>query len=120
MKTRGKRALLNKSGFHSTAAIVAEVEDTRGWKAGCNGEGNPVQKENEYSGTPEVFLHISDCDRKVSFDFEFSTAAGRKNALYKLDTMIDCLVELRLAIEDEQQLYLERVKVGKTLPKPKK
>lgn len=114
---RGGRALLNLAPHHSTAAIVAEVEDTRGWKEG-EVRGRPVGttvegKRDEdadirWELEPESTLQIANCDRSIAFEIDFSSESERRNALYKLDTLIGVLTEFREAVADEQRLYVER------------
>lgn len=74
----GRRALLNLPGYHTTAAIVAEVENFDGWW--------------------RATLHISDCDRKVSLDLPdpgVCDDAAFDNAMHKLDTLVGSIRELQ-------------------------
>lgn len=104
MKMRtGVRKFLNKPGFHDRACIIAEVEDTSKKKS---------DSLNRWDAIPHVKLLIADCDKKVTFDFDWDTPSDRKNSLQKVDVMIDALVKFREALEAEQKLYAERKKVN--------
>lgn len=107
-KVRGKRFLLNDPGFHSTAAIVAEIEDTRTWREGFNGAGEEIQYL--WSLEPDVTLEIADCDRKITLQVDWESAHERKASVKKLDRMIEALTTFREALVDEQRLYTERLK----------
>lgn len=107
----GKRYLLNGKGFQGTAAVVAEIEDTRRWKAGCDGDGEPI---GTYAPEPDYILRFSDCDRAVTFILDFGSEAAHKNSLRKIDRMVDALVALRPALEQEQALHLERLAIADT------
>ena len=111
-KCRGGRALLNAPPFHSTAAIVAEVEDTREWKDGhysaMDQPLDPDPHAAKHELVPEVCFQISDCDRSIGFELDWIDEAGRANSLHKLDTLIDTLTEFRAAVIEEQRLYADR------------
>jgi hypothetical protein len=108
---RGARALLNRPGFHSTGAIVAEIEDTSGWRKGRDRDGKKITEDSWI--TPEMSFQISDCTRSIAFCLDLETAAGRENSLYKVDTLIDALTEFREALVDEQALFVERRRAAK-------
>lgn len=101
MKVHGKRAMLNQPGYCSTAAIVAEIEDTSKRKK---------KPENDYELQPEVTLQVSDCYRSISFDFHFDEADDRKNDLHKVDVLIDALTAFREGLAIEQERYAESKK----------
>jgi len=101
-KVRGARAMLNKPGFQSTAAIVAEVDNS-----------DAIDDDTRYYG-PNATLAISDCDRKVSFDFDYDTPEGRANNLHKVDTLIKVLTEFREALAIEQKVYVKKRAENKT------
>lgn len=110
---RGRRALLNRPGHHSTSAIVAEVEDTRSWEPGCNRDGDPIDKKWG-PASPEVTFCLSDCDRHVSLSFDgFHTAEGRANDLAKIDKVLAAVAEFRRALVSEQRLYVERKRLAR-------
>lgn len=115
---RGGRALLNRAPHHTTAAIVAEVEDTRSWKddevrgrkVGTTVEGKPEEEVDvSWELEPESTFQIANCDRSIAFEINFTSAGERANSLFKLDTLISTLTEFRAAVEDEQRLYVERL-----------
>lgn len=116
---RGGRALLNLSPHQTTAAIVAEVEDTREWKAGevrgrpigTDADGEEVTKLSDlrWELAPESTLQIANCDRSITFEIDWQTEGERANTLHKLDTMIEVLSDFREAVADEQRLYVERM-----------
>jgi hypothetical protein len=110
-RVHGKRAMLNPPGFHSTAAIVAEIADTRDRKPGCDAMGEPVTLDDDiYKAEPEyVMLQISDCDRRINLAIGFRTAGDRRDALYKVDKIIDVLSEFRKGLVIEQERYVRRV-----------
>ena len=117
----GGRALLNLPGYHSTAAIVAEITDTsnRVVTVGSDNDGYRMQ--------PQITCKITDCDSAVNIEFGVDTANQLENSLHKLDTMIEVLSAMRegLIIEHHrlqdrldthphpQSLYLLRDAVGK-------
>lgn len=90
---RGGRALLSRSPHHSTAAIVAEVEDTREWKKGevrgravgqtVDGEKQKSPADLRWELSPEATLQIANCDRSVAFELDWQTEGERVNSLHK-------------------------------------
>lgn len=104
-KWHGGRALLNRPGFQSTAAIVAEIEDTSAWKPGKDSEGDTL---THWNPAPSINLQISDCSRVISFDFDMETRSGRLNGLHKIDTMIRLLAEFRSGLYAENERYAQR------------
>lgn len=112
MKVHGRRTLLNGPGFSSTAAIVAEVEDTAGWKEGCDRDGEPVS--HRAFAEPAATLVISNCNRSIDFETDWHTPEGRDNTLRKIDTMIETLAEFREGVVIEQARYVERMKKAET------
>lgn len=77
-----KNAMLNKAGYNSTAAIAAKIEK---WG----------------KGEPEIDLQISDCLRSINFEFSLHDEGDRENTLYKIDTMLEVLMDFRDAVEAE-------------------
>lgn len=120
MRVRGRRCLLNPPGLESTAAIVAEVEDTRRWKAGRFRHGDPLSWDDEahWSLVPETSLQLSNCDRSIRFEIRWETASERRGALLKVDRLIGALVEFRAALVDEQRLFVARVAEAKKAGPP--
>lgn len=106
MKPHGKRMLLNPPGYETTAAIVAEVENTSKWKPGRDRDGTLITGKWDFE--PEYTLQISDCQRVVTFSLHFDTPAGRKASLTKVNRMIDALTVFRNGLMEEHILYVER------------
>lgn len=100
MKVHGKRAMLNKPGFESTACIVAEVENTYRMTRTFN---------NKWSAEPHYTFKIADCDRAIAFELDFETDEGMENSLHKIDTMIAALTAFRAGVATEQVRYLNRI-----------
>lgn len=96
----GGRSLLNKPGFQSTGALVAEIENTSKWKPGCNRVG---KKATTYSGVPTSVLQFADCSRSINFDIDIQSAEEYENTLHKVDTMIDLLSKFRRGIVIERR-----------------
>lgn len=108
MKVHGGRAMLNLSGFHETGAVVAEVEDTSGWKPGCDRDGDAIKPNTRYFAEPNATLAISNCDRSISFELDWDSKGGRKNSLHKIDTLIAVLQDFRDGVVVEQERYVAR------------
>jgi len=77
-----RNAMLNKAGHNSTGAIAASVV------------------KEVYSDRPDVSLQISDCSRAVSLELGLWSAEERENTLYKLDILLDVIMDLKDAVED--------------------
>lgn len=122
MSVRGARLLLNLPGVQSTAAIVAEVEDTRRWQTGRFREGTPLNWDDnsEWSLVPDTVLKVSDCDRSVTFSIEWQSARHRRAALTKVDRLIEALVAFRAALAEEQRLYVARCRAARLAGPPPK
>ncbi len=84
---QGHRAMLNLPGYHSTAAIVAEVRD--------GGRGG---------GYAFATLQISDCQRSVSLEFNVNEPDEFENNLYKIDTILESMRVFRRAVVKQQKL----------------
>src|SRR5437870_134035 len=94
-KVHGGRALLNLPGHGSSAAIIAEVEDTTGWADGRGREGEELSR---YNFVPHSSLIITDCDNKVSLEIDLESENEVVNTLNKIDTLIATLEELRVGV----------------------
>lgn len=105
----GGRGLLNLQGFETTGAIVAEIEDTRNWKSGRDGEGNKI---GSYISPPSTTIAISDCSRSVQLSTYFTTKEEYENLLFKVDVMIDALQGFRDGLEIEYPLFQARQKIA--------
>lgn len=122
MAVRGRRFLLNAPGVQSSAAIVAEIEDTRRWQTGRfrRGELLHVDDDTSWHLAPDVTLKLADCTRSVTFEVGWDSALARRSALQKVDLMIEALTEFRGALADEQRLYVRRLRLARLAgPKPK-
>ncbi|MGH2753655.1 MAG: hypothetical protein ACRDLB_04415 [Actinomycetota bacterium] len=89
------RRFLNLKGFSAGAYVLAEVQDSR------------TLGEDERRWGPDIALTLADCSRAVSFDFDLSTAAQRRNSLRKVDIMVSALTESRAALAEEAALAAE-------------
>ena len=76
---KGGRALLNMPGFHSTAAIVAEMSP---------GEVYPN-------------VQISDCTRQINLEFDVTDADNYENSLHKIDALLSNLGKCKRALVAE-------------------
>lgn len=110
-RVHGKRALLNSPGHDSTAAIVAEIEDTGHWRDGQDRSGEPLHDNGWYA--PYSEFQITDCSRGVSLSVRVDSANGYRNSLRKVDTMIDALTKLRDGLVVERKRYVQRERIAK-------
>ena len=103
-----ERTLLNLPGFHGGAYVYAYVEDTSDREPQrdpyCDATCTCCPKNLE----PRTTLEISDCDRRISLQFDLDTLEGRVNSLHKLDTLLAALGVFRAAYEQEFEPYDER------------
>jgi hypothetical protein len=87
----GGRELLNPPGFQSTAAIVAEVRNSK-------------HPDNNRYYSQVALIQISDCDRKVTLDFAPGESPAQDEAdLYKVDTLLRVLKDFRKGLVLEQK-----------------
>lgn len=112
-KVWGRRSLLNLPGHHSTAAIIAEIENTVDWPEGKSRNGNEL---TSYTAEPNITLIVTDCSEKVNIEIDIGTPARLENSIHKLDTMIDALKSMRKGVIREHDRLVER---KKHIPKPK-
>lgn len=101
-KHHGGRAMLNKAGHYSTAAIVAEIEDTGGWPKGMVPEERDFTRWNIQ---PQTILQIANCDRSIAFEIDMDDDG---NSLAKLDTLIEILTAFRKGFKIEMKRYEKR------------
>lgn len=106
----GKRAMLNGPGHGTTAAIVAEIEDTSTWDEGKDSYGDDYS--DRYIPAPSFVFQIANCDRSIAFEFEFDTDAARTNNVQKIDTMVACLEALKAGLILETERYVNRKKLA--------
>jgi hypothetical protein len=91
----GGRAMLNLPGHHSTAAIVAEIDNTEGW-----GDDPKV---------PNIICRISDCEGYVNIEFDVNTANQLENSLHKIDVMVEALLAMREGFVPEHHRIQDRL-----------
>lgn len=98
-----RRVLLNRQGFHGRAYIRTYVEDTseRGLFAL---DGSKLDHNFE----PVMVLEIADCKRAIRLEFDIDTVGGFENSLFKLNTLIEALRELRKAVRAERNHFQTR------------
>lgn len=89
----GRRAMLNLPGHQTTAAIVAEVEDSSTWSKELDSE-DWIQ--------PRVTLQIANCDRSISFEVEVE-GNDADNDLKKVETLISVLTDFRAGLVTERR-----------------
>jgi hypothetical protein len=102
--------MLNLPGHHSTAAIVAEIENSEDWVAG---KGKDGERPNRYNIVPEAVCKITDCDSAVNIEFDVETANQLENSLHKVDTMIEALLALREGMVVEHHRYCDRAEAAR-------
>ena len=97
-----ERRFLNRPGFHRGAYVLAEVQDTSDWGP------HPRGKDGWENPEPVAELEIKDCSRSITLEFDWDSAAGRRNSLHKVDTLIRALERFREGLVEEQRLYVAR------------
>lgn len=90
--------MLNRKGFQSTAAIVAEVEDTSAF----------APEDVDKWLHPSMLFQISDCDRSIQFEFSIRTQDEYRNSLHKLDTMLKYIGQFRDGLVAERDELRKR------------
>lgn len=105
-KYHGRRALLNRKGHQSTAAVVMEIEDTGRWEEGKDGNGHNLA--GSWIPNPMYTFQFANCDRSLAFELSFSDAEERRNNLHKIDTMIRALQDFREGVKVEGERYARR------------
>lgn len=58
-------------------------------------------------------VELTDCNRKIEWDFSGGTAINRKASLDKVDKLLSILVEFRTQLVSAQQYFLEQKRKGK-------
>lgn len=97
----GSRALLNLPGHHSTAAIVAEIDNTEDRLDINDADGYVIQ--------PTITCKITDCDNSVNIEFDVNTANQLENSLHKVNTMIEALRAMREGFVIEHHRLQDRL-----------
>jgi len=77
MKKLGKGVLLNKVGFHSTAAASYHIDN--------DNHHNPKTYDTHFS------IRISDYNSSISLEFDFSTRSEKSNSLFKIKKLREIL-----------------------------
>lgn len=85
---------LNKRGYHSDASIFSKLV---------------VSADKKFS-EQEFELSIRDCSKQISLAIYAYSEEEMQNVLYKLDTLIDHLSELRSSYESAYRMYDELTK----------
>ena len=98
-----ERVFLNYPGFHGGAYVLAYVEDTTG--RDC--EKQPWA-DRRVPPTPRTILEIADCNDRINFEFDVTSALQRENSLHKVDTLLATLRQFREALHAEGLLHDER------------
>ena len=103
------RRFLNRKNHHSTAFIYGYLSKTfsKGEKNKKTGKMNKDELWFDYE------LKISDCDRMISLCIDTHDKSSIKNTLFKLDTLINTLLEFRKVYTKEMEIYLKLKKDGK-------
>jgi hypothetical protein len=81
--------LLNKAGFHSTAAIAYNIS---------------VEKINNKVFTSGE-INISDCSRTINLDLDCSKEKELQNALFKVQTLINTFKSIKTNLKEAYKLY---------------
>ena len=100
-----KRIFLNRF-CDMPAFIIAIVEDTRVW----------ASAEDKKNG--EIELSLADCNDRISFYFNLSTAEQRSNSLLKIKRLAEVINDFRIALEIEAEA-ISRCKSSMNKPKTK-
>lgn len=82
--------LLNKVGFHSTAAITFTV---------------PIMEYGKRKGKRDrdTNLNISDCYRTINLDFNWENVSNKSNSLHKIKVMRQALDALEKVIKESNE-----------------
>jgi hypothetical protein len=82
------RKFLNRAGHHGGAYVLGVVTKTE-----------PSDEHDSYAN-----LELSDCSRRVSFDFPMWTARERENSVRKARLLADALTRFADAVAAEAEL----------------
>ena len=93
------RRFLNLLGFHGGAYVLAYVEDTSERYVGAGAR---------YNAEPRIILEIADCSNRINLELDVDSDIRVENSLYKIDTLIEALTQLRAGVVAEAELYRER------------
>jgi hypothetical protein len=95
-----ERHFLNLPGYHAGAYVRAYVEDTSALPSEYD--------ERALNHFPQIDLEIADCVRRISLEFDITSAGDRMNSFHKVDTLIAALQALRQGMAEEAALYRAR------------
>ena len=105
--TFAKNGMLNKPGFHSTASYAYKIDIPK----------DKIEKTHPFLGYIEAMFYINGCNRdSVSLELDIVEDAGYENSLFKIDTLLEALTELRKdvinakAVVDARKARLEKLK----------
>lgn len=93
-----RKDLLNKPGFHSTAAISSVIK--------ISFEEDGVGKKN---GFVDINFQMSDCHRSINLDFPIGDEARFDNSMFKIQTLIDHMVEFRDGMIKSREILKENL-----------
>jgi hypothetical protein len=91
------RVQLNHPEFDGGAHVRAFVEDTSAHRV-----------RRRWLPSPRLKLRIADCANQIHLEFSVDTHDVRENSLYKIDTLIDALVQFRSGLRAEAELRAAR------------
>ena len=90
-----RKEFLNLPGHNGMANVVASIVASSHWKEDTDDDGKPLYRSVDYK------LDFADCDRRVSMDIDDYDEYARENAIHKVDTLIEVLIEFRSALKKE-------------------
>ena len=86
------REFLNKPTYHSTATIFINLKEIE--ERIETVEKHLDKDKSHYESMPYMSggqLHISDCSKEIFIDLDFNSMESYNNAIYKLQTMANCI-----------------------------
>ena len=95
-----ERHFLNLPGYHAGAYVRAYVEDTSALAP--EHDGRPL------TYLAQIELEIADCFRRITLEFDITSAGERMNSFHKVDTLIAALQAFREGMAEEASLYRAR------------
>lgn len=99
-----ERHFLNLPGHHAGAYINAYIEDTS--------QRGPLQhradQARRFNPQPRIILELADCSERIYLEFQIDNPEERRNAFYKIDTLLSSLSAFREGLEAECAEYRRR------------
>src|SRR3712207_1221286 len=88
---------LNLPGFHAGAYVRAYVEDT------SERDLEALEDGVFYNPEPRIILELADCEHRIQLEFELNSPLDRRNAFFKIETLLEALTRFRdgLAAESD-------------------